>query len=589
MNRFPTLLVIGGRYAVAWPTLLFYGISLGLFNISVDIRRLDGDMVTLLWLTILGTVVGLAPLVLAQKTILPVTARRARPAVTALVWLVSGSLRSLVVIWAGEPFDLVPNEKILFRMGAAILVTALTLIIGEAIVSRIYAIAARSWELSNQLASLRSQLERTSLLAERDRAELITRTQEMFRVELRELEKRLSAQDAVTVAEIQHFTDDFVRPLSHEIATLTIHVEPSSPIQEPQSWGEQFRQRISASSLIQPVWTVVIVAIFRAAGLLVTGSSFLLFLPTLVVTALLLALMKIAARHAHVQMWFAGFLAIFAAAMAGLIAAFTEGLLLRAPEPTYPWSYSVGVLIVAMMLTALRAADQIFHGYVAEREQLKKTLEMQSHRARQEMWLARKHIAAKIHGPIQAALQAGTMRFMQMSSGELRDVSPVLDYVRQALSELQAPISTSIEEVRESLHGLHVLWSAQCSIESELQRGACVILRNDPASCQAVIEVVTEGVLNAVKHGNATTITINIRDSKEDLLITVWNDGLSIADPTQPGYGSRSFDELCASWSLTADTEGTTLTATIAGCSLSTPASAGEAGALHIPSRVKQK
>ncbi|MDH6277053.1 signal transduction histidine kinase [Aurantimicrobium minutum] len=569
MNRFPTLLVIGGRYAVAWPTLLFYGISLGLFNISVDISRLEGNIAPLLWLTMIGTLAGLTPLVLAQKTFLPVTSRPERPAMTILIWLLSGSLRSLAVIWAGEPFELVPNGKILDRMGAAILVTALTLIIGEAIISRFYSIAARSRELGNQLAVLRTQLEQTSYFAERDRAELIARTQEIFRLELRDLEIRLAAQDAVTVTEIQHFTDDFVRPLSHEIASLTIPVESPLPIQEPPSWSEQFQQRISASSLIQPLWTVVIVAIFRAAGLLVAGSSFVLFLPTLVVTALILTLVKMAVRRVQVTMWFAVISSIAAAAIAGLIAALTDGFLLGSQAPSRPWSYSIGVMIAAMMLTALSAADQIFHDYVAESEKLKGTLEMQSHRARQEMWLARKHIAAKIHGPIQGALQASTMKLMHLATGEYRDVSPVLDYVRQSLSELQAPISTSIEEVRESLLGLQVLWSAQCSIQNTIQPGSFAILKNDPASCQAVIEVVTEGVLNAVKHANATTIYIDILESKSDIVITIWNDGRSITESAQPGYGSRSFDELCAFWSLATVDGGTLLSATIVGSSRS--------------------
>lgn len=569
MNRISPFLVIGGRYAVAWPTLLFYGISLSLFNISVDISRLEGNIASLLWLTMIGTLAGLTPLVLAQKTILPVTSRPERPAMTILVWLVSGSLRSFAVIWAGEPFELVPNGKILDRMGAAILVTALTLIIGEAIISRFYAIVARSRELGNQLAVLRTQLEQTSYFAERDRAELIARTQEIFRLELRDLEIRLAAQDAVTVTEIQHFTDDFVRPLSHEIASLTIPVESPLPIQEPPSWSEQFQQRISASSLIQPLWTVVIVAIFRAAGLLVAGSSFVLFLPTLVVTALILTLVKMAVRRVQVTMWFAVISSIAAAAIAGLIAALTDGFLLGSQAPSRPWSYSIGVMIAAMMLTALSAADQIFHDYVAEREKLKGTLEMQSHRARQEMWLARKHIAAKIHGPIQGALQASTMKLMHLATGEYRDVSPVLDYVRQSLSELQAPISTSIEEVRESLLGLQVLWSAQCSIQNTIQPGSFAILKNDPASCQAVIEVVTEGVLNAVKHANATTIYIDILESKSDIVITIWNDGRSITESAQPGYGSRSFDELCAFWSLETVDGGTLLSATIVGSSRS--------------------
>ncbi|WP_280793929.1 ATP-binding protein [Aurantimicrobium minutum] len=488
---------------------------------------------------------------------------------TILIWLLSGSLRSLAVIWAGEPFELVPNGKILDRMGAAILVTALTLIIGEAIISRFYSIAARSRELGNQLAVLRTQLEQTSYFAERDRAELIARTQEIFRLELRDLEIRLAAQDAVTVTEIQHFTDDFVRPLSHEIASLTIPVESPLPIQEPPSWSEQFQQRISASSLIQPLWTVVIVAIFRAAGLLVAGSSFVLFLPTLVVTALILTLVKMAVRRVQVTMWFAVISSIAAAAIAGLIAALTDGFLLGSQAPSRPWSYSIGVMIAAMMLTALSAADQIFHDYVAESEKLKGTLEMQSHRARQEMWLARKHIAAKIHGPIQGALQASTMKLMHLATGEYRDVSPVLDYVRQSLSELQAPISTSIEEVRESLLGLQVLWSAQCSIQNTIQPGSFAILKNDPASCQAVIEVVTEGVLNAVKHANATTIYIDILESKSDIVITIWNDGRSITESAQPGYGSRSFDELCAFWSLATVDGGTLLSATIVGSSRS--------------------
>lgn len=569
MNRISPFLVIGGRYAVAWPTLLFYGISLSLFNISVDISRLEGNIAPLLWLTMIGTLAGLTPLVLAQKTILPVTSRPERPAMTILIWLLSGSLRSLAVIWAGEPFELVPNGKILDRMGAAILVTALTLIIGEAIISRFYAIAARSRELGNQLAVLRTQLEQTSYFAERDRAELIARTQEIFRLELRDLEIRLAAQDAVTVTEIQHFTDDFVRPLSHEIASLTIPVESPLPLQEPPSWSEQFQQRISASSLIQPLWTVVIVAIFRAAGLLVAGSSFVLFLPTLVVTALILTLVKMAVRRIQVTMWFAVISSIVAAAIAGLIAALSDGFLLGSQAPSRPWSYSIGVMIAAMMLTALSAADQIFHDYVAEREKLKGTLEMQSHRARQEMWLARKHIAAKIHGPIQGALQASTMKLMHLATGEYRDVSPVLDYVRQSLSELQAPISTSIEELRESLLGLQVLWSAQCSIQNTIQPGSFAILENDPASCQAVIEVVTEGVLNAVKHANAATIYVDILESKSDIVITIWNDGRSITDSAQPGYGSRSFDELCAFWSLATVDGGTLLSATIVGSSRS--------------------
>jgi signal transduction histidine kinase len=544
--------------------LLFYGISLGLFNISVDFRRFDGDIPALLWLTMLGTVVGLVPLVVAQLTILPVIPRSARPLVATLVWLLSGSLRSLAVIWAGQPYDLVSNEKIPFRMGAAILVTALTLIIGEAIVSRIFAIIARSWELSNILISLRSQLQRTSRLAERDREELIKRTQEMFRVELSELEARLLAQDAVTVAEIQHFTDHFVRPLSHEIATLTISIEPPAPLQEPLLLRERFQQRISTSSLIQPLWTVVIMAIFRAAGLLVTGSSFLMFLPTLVVTLLILWLMKQAFRHVVVSLWLAVIITILSTGLAGFIAVISEGLLLRSLTLTIPWSYTVGALIAAMMLTTLAAADQIFHNYVTEREQLNRSLEMQGHRARQEMWLARKHIAAKIHGPIQAALQAGAMRLMHQSSGEFRDAGPVLERVRKALTELQAPISTSLEEVQESLNGLQMLWSAQCRIENDIQPESFGILKKDPACCQAIIEVVTEGVLNAVKHADATTIKVNINELCSVIMITIWNDGLPIPGSTQPGFGSRSFDELCAAWSLTTVDGGTVLSAKIA-------------------------
>ena len=167
------------------------------------------------------------------------------------------------------------------------------------------------------------------------------------------------------------------------------------------------------------------------------------------------------------------------------------------------------------------------------------------------------------------SLQASTMKLMHLATGEYRDVSPVLDYVRQSLSELQAPISTSIEEVRESLLGLQVLWSAQCSIQNTIQPGSFAILKNDPASCQAVIEVVTEGVLNAVKHANATTIYIDILESKSDIVITIWNDGRSITESAQPGYGSRSFDELCAFWSLETVDGGTLLSATIVGSSRS--------------------
>lgn len=74
--------------------------------------------------------------------------------------------------------------------------------------------------------------------------------------------------------------------------------------------------------------------------------------------------------------------------------------------------------------------------------------------------------------------------------------------------------------------------------------------------------VVEEAVNNAVTHGDATVIDVQVRGAGGALHLEVSDNGAGPAGH-DPGLGSALFDSLCVRWELIPISRGTQLTATI--------------------------
>jgi hypothetical protein len=121
-------------------------------------------------------------------------------------------------------------------------------------------------------------------------------------------------------------------------------------------------------------------------------------------------------------------------------------------------------------------------------------------RLRQEVWLRQKQLAKVVHGGIQSKLNAARIRLTQSNSltpDLIENVLADLETARKELANPPVPLSTAITD---QLEGLADFWKGVCEIHCSIEVDAVKSLALDSSATQAVMEIVSEGISNSVKH-----------------------------------------------------------------------------------------
>ncbi len=190
-------------------------------------------------------------------------------------------------------------------------------------------------------------------------------------------------------------------------------------------------------------------------------------------------------------------------------------------------------------------------------------------RERQEQ-IHRRHVTADVvqeaaralHGSVQTKLTAAALALTL--GGDHADDATILRSLDQARQALLNPLPSETPSTRDEhtlgpgLYDVTRPWMGLCEIDIDTTR--CPDDHPAAHSCALIVE---EAVTNAVRHGKARHISIQVTDSADGLLITVADDG-HVAAPTSPGLGSQIIDQLTTTWSREDRGEhGTTLRAII--------------------------
>jgi two-component sensor histidine kinase len=168
----------------------------------------------------------------------------------------------------------------------------------------------------------------------------------------------------------------------------------------------------------------------------------------------------------------------------------------------------------------------------------------------QQLWLGRRAWQFVVHGTVQSALTAALTRLQSSPEPEqylLNRVSEDLERARQALA---APPVRTID-LPDSIAQLKATWRGICDIRTNISDRATRALRSNNDACLCVNEIIKEAVSNAVRHGEANFVTVEI-DRQDDfsLEIQVANDGLPLRAQNELGVGSRLIEELTTDWTL---------------------------------------
>jgi LytS/YehU family sensor histidine kinase len=105
-----------------------------------------------------------------------------------------------------------------------------------------------------------------------------------------------------------------------------------------------------------------------------------------------------------------------------------------------------------------------------------------------------------------------------------------------------AMIKTPAAQVSE----LSTSWAGMAKISYELPAE----LENMSEYSQIVSQLITEGVVNSIRHGGANEISISATFTGKDLQVKIMDNGHLESDTNSRGLGSILFNTFTKSWSL---------------------------------------
>ncbi len=554
MSAHPTLRErIGGRWALSWQGYLILLPISTIFILTTTpafdgaANLLSGLAISLIAYAATGAVQWLAAVtVLRHRVIRPVPVWS-----VVLVGGVSWAVRSAVLWWALELLDLDSlagiTERLLFGFALGALVVPLTAA-GLGNVAR----------FREQREALLRELVDTEVAADRDRAFVeamqlglivqVTRAVGSARQRMDEIDLSSESMPQEAIDALEIASEEGVRRVSRE------------------TWQEgelaarlRVRDLVRAAAKGRPfsLWGVALVSAFGFLLLLRTQTPVNAVLIPLIGAAYLaivvLVVNAIARRiEPSVTLYVLGLLALsLSGPLIPLVVqwwGFADPLGTPAPLLT-----SSAALIVIPWTGAVRAfgsteeqALDALHASIGEAQVRSETAAEQERRLRRQ-------ISTQLHGTVGANLTAATMRLRKaIDAGDKTRAMNALFEARRILdTDLSAVLMADAGDLEPALRDLAESWAGLVDVDVTVDVG-------DVASTtvSSVVDVVTEAINNAVRHGGARHVEVDVTRDGDAVVVVVEDDGRG-AEPSRPGVGSRVFDQLApGAWSRERRPEG---------------------------------
>ena len=168
----------------------------------------------------------------------------------------------------------------------------------------------------------------------------------------------------------------------------------------------------------------------------------------------------------------------------------------------------------------------------------------------QEVWLAKRGWAYRIHGSVQGALSVAGSRLVIDPDPSPEVISRVLKDIELAKSSL-----TQRGEIRktsaELCRDIETAWRDVCEISFDVSEQASQALDASEAARACFNELAKELVSNAFRHGKAQHVWIQANlNQVSDLELLAKNDGVALPVSAAEGMGHEMFTELTSEWKI---------------------------------------
>lgn len=558
---------IGGPDAVTWPAfwITFFTSATGNLTTGGSITASLGERLLIL------TVVQVAmfvPLVLLRFTLLR-NPPRPRPWVAIAGFVAAALTRGVVLSWLLVATGSADEPMYVYRIAASLQSVGVMLVIVAVVVSAmrehtrtLEALAAVQVDLEETQARIVTEVtERSDEALDRVKSRLV---EEMTALE--------SAKGEASVAELQRLASDVVRPMSHDLAaSLTERGPDQTPVRPRVTWRQVVGQMADGAPL-RPVPTAALMALFLitpaigplgARGLAVAAvlALSILLLSWLGNALLSLLLPRLKPMPAILATAVAG-------VVVGLLSAGSGALLLPDPALARIFFLAGGIFVSVVALVIATVAAVLREQRLSERELADRTEQLRRAvvRLRQVQWFQGKALSRALHGPVQAAVTAAALRLdaAVRAGASTADLLPAVRAdLRSVIDVLDVDASEALV-LDEAIARVIGTWDGLCSVSVDIADDAHALLRSDPVLASTLVDLLTEAVSNAVRHGGASGVTVRVVLKETGLLeLEVGDDGRGPSPEAALGMGTRLLEECTLEWSRATDPDGHRLRAVL--------------------------
>ena len=471
---------------------------------------------------------------------------------------VLGLIKNVTVAPLAISFGLLEEPLWSFRMfGGFTLGAGIFLFAGWALGARTEhtAVMAQLTEVQNSLLSLRNSskarlAEANETLAKSARELLLPKLDQLLA-----LVRNYSASGAA-VGSLRELIQNDVRPFSDALSSAAVELadRPVVLTKAPKRY-ELFKPRVELRGLIRPNASAIsngLGGLLLAYGIMgaprSNGVLYLSVVSWVLVWAVKLAIPAGSKVSSRAAVW------ILVALGTAMFLPMYLFALTEVEHPSEPWLLLVLLpsSLVSLMLFAF--SESLDRDRVAVRAVIEAENQQLAHDQalfEQQLWLGRRAWQFVIHGTVQSALTAALTRLQSSPEPEQYVLNRVVEDIERARKALTSSPTRTID-LPDSINQLQATWRGICDIRTNITDRASRALQKNNDACQCVNEIIKEAVSNAIRHGEAKTVSIDIeRQDDFNLEITVSNDGIPLIAQNQLGVGSRLIEELTTDWSIT--------------------------------------
>ena len=543
---------LGTPDAVSWPAFwatLFANLLVS-FASGMDVQVTWAQRLLVLALSQAG---AFGFLLLFRKLVLDRSGGRSRPWATLGAFVVSGALRGLI---AGElliAFSGAPHSVLTYRIAAGIALFVAVLVPTALIVSTARGYRRARQDLLARDVQLRAARARVVEAIEQRDAETVAR------IEAQLTQALTSAAPDEQARRLEQVAAEVVRPLSHELAQSMPTWEPPEPNQVKVRLGA-ILARATTGSPLMPLATSL------AGGIMFAGYALdrigLWVVPGFVAyvalswAALWLGNQILARLLRWGPLVWRLALVLVVLALAGLLmGAAMDATLGNYGRANLAAAIPILYCLFGLTLALARAGDQELEASLTQLEQVDSQLTWQLKRLNMQQWCQQRTLSRALHGPLQSSIAASVER---LRSGDQAEA----DRMRgDMLAALDSRGRTGDDVWSNGLEQLRATWRGVCEVRTEGDAGGPT-LDADTACAEMALEIVSEAVSNAVRHGHAASVSICLDIGADRVGVCVTDDGSGGAGSGK-GLGTQLLEDCALTWSRTSAEGCTVLEATL--------------------------